>query len=129
MNFTAYRSRVSKISTRTRLSKRLGRSNIKIASSIKQRQAEKDDGPSLPSYNVETKAGQHDDSDLVEIELGLERLQVSRTHSTRVQRFVQKTRPLVDAIQRYGTVLDVAANVSPEFMSPLWASLKALLNV
>jgi len=132
MEYPTSRPSVSRISKRARISKLSRKRSINWAGSIlKPWQTGNTDTSSLsPCYEVETKPTDHvDNTDLIEIELGLERLQVSRNHSTRVQRFVDRTKPLVDAMQRYGTALDIAANMSPEFLSPLWASLKALLNV
>ena len=49
--------------------------------------------------------------------------------ASKVHRFLKKSRPLVRFMKTYGKAVDVAANMSPEVLTPLWATLRAVLTV
>ncbi len=59
----------------------------------------------------------------------LQQRQISQSHTSKVQRFIKKTKSLVKVVQHYGSAIDIASNACPEILCPLWAPLKALLNV
>ena len=59
----------------------------------------------------------------------LQQRQFSQSHTSKVQRFIKKTKSLVKVVQHYGSAIDIASNACPEILCPLWAPLKALLNV
>jgi hypothetical protein len=59
----------------------------------------------------------------------LQQLQVSRSHTSKVQRFIKNTRSLVNVVHHYAKAIDIASNACPEMLCPLWAPLRALLNV
>jgi hypothetical protein len=59
----------------------------------------------------------------------LQRLQISQSHTSKVQRFIKKTKSLVNVVQHYAKAIDIATNACPEMLCPLWAPLRALLNV
>jgi len=42
---------------------------------------------------------------------------------------IEKLQPLVAAIEQYGQALDVYANAYPLVMSPLWGSIRVVLQV
>ena len=42
---------------------------------------------------------------------------------------IVKLRPFVEAIQQYGTAIDVYSNIHPLVMGPLWGSVRVVLHV
>jgi hypothetical protein len=55
--------------------------------------------------------------------------QLARGQKSKIQIILRKIQPLVAAVERYGRSLDVITNASPEILSPLWGTLRALLVV
>ena len=43
--------------------------------------------------------------------------------------FVTKLQPFVEAVEQYGTALDVYSNIYPLVMGPLWGSVRVVLHV
>lgn len=56
-------------------------------------------------------------------------MRISRENSSKVQYFLGQIRPLVAFVVDYGPAVDVATNICPELLAPIWAPLKVLLNV
>ena len=56
---------------------------------------------------------------------------IVKTHSSNSNslKVVNKLRPLVAAVQQYGTAFDVLSNTCPPIMSPLWGSIRVLLHL
>ena len=42
---------------------------------------------------------------------------------------VLRLRPFVEAVEQYGTALDVYSNIYPLVMGPLWGSVRVVLHV
>lgn len=59
----------------------------------------------------------------------LQQLQISQSRTSKVQRFIKKTKSLVHVVNHYAKAIDIASNACPEILCPLWAPLRALLNV
>jgi len=57
-----------------------------------------------------------------------ERLRGAGKRASKVRRFIDKTKPLIRLLQRHGKALDVASNLSPQFLTPLWVSLRVIMN-
>ena len=56
-----------------------------------------------------------------------EKIHGSKSRSRRL--VVEKLKPLVDAIEQYGTALDVIANTSAMVLCPLWGGIRVVLCV
>jgi len=69
------------------------------------------------------------DSTPEDILLDFQEKHIEQKHNNKVQWFIERTKPLVNAMTRYGPVVDVASNACPEILCPLWASLRFVLNV
>ncbi len=59
----------------------------------------------------------------------LQERQVSQSRTSKVQRFIERTKPFVNLMQNHAKAIDIASNACPEIICPLWAPLRALLNV
>ena len=69
------------------------------------------------------------DSTPEDILLDFREKHVEQKHNGKVENFLGKIKPLVNAMNRYGPVFDVASNACPEILCPPWASLRFVLNV
>lgn len=78
-------------------------------------------------YSLLTTDGQLDE--VAEIVAEFERLRGGGKHASKVRRFMDKTKPLIKLIQRHGKAIDVASNLSPQFLTPLWVSLRIIMKV
>ena len=54
-----------------------------------------------------------------------------KTHqaTSTTREIVMKNQPFVDAVEQYGTALDVYSNIYPLVMGPLWGSVRIVLHV
>jgi hypothetical protein len=47
--------------------------------------------------------------------------------SSKIRRAIQAVQPLVDKIENYGKAMDTYTNIAPNFLAPLWGSIRVVL--
>ncbi|KAG7293900.1 hypothetical protein NEMBOFW57_003960 [Staphylotrichum longicolle] len=58
-----------------------------------------------------------------------ERLRGAGKRPSKARSFINKTKPLIKLLERHGKALDVASNLSPQFLTPLWVSLRIIMKI
>ncbi|KAK3386039.1 hypothetical protein B0H63DRAFT_190945 [Podospora didyma] len=86
------------------------------------------DRPPLLDNGSQTHQKQQCDVDAILLD-EFKRLQMGRRQNSKVERFMNKTLPLFRVIQRYSKAGDIASNACPEILTPLWASLRVVINI
>src|SRR5438034_7923872 len=49
--------------------------------------------------------------------------------SSKTRAAARKLKPLLDALEAHGPALDVASNIIPLFLAPIWGGLRVLLRI
>jgi len=47
--------------------------------------------------------------------------------SSKTRRAISAIQPLVDKIEEYGKAMDAFANIAPNFLAPIWGSLRVVM--